>query len=319
MIAGCRKNLFWVFIAGVVVAVGLLRGMSNVIPDGPYDVLKRAWPALLVFIGLSLLLRGRIPWGRFVAVCATVGLAAGVAVLGYTVQSSKESDAQQHIIDQPVGDSVTLLAVHITTLETDVILLHALARSDGIGGQFTGSAQSEISIHYIEHENGIAELTVLEEKLGGLPVLDAVGRGRLLLEIPPGLGLDIAFNGKAGDATLDLGQLSLERLNVELMRGDIHITLPEYQPQSPNAADEPGRLRVFEGDLILTVPDTVDVRVEFDRRGGSKAPRFPASYIEVRDATDGMLRRDQETAEIRFWYAVIIPDGHLSLELRPNG
>jgi len=97
--------------------------------------------------------------------------------------------------------------------------------------------------------------------------------------------------------------------------GDVLVTLPEYEPQSPNAADEPGRITVSNGDLTVVVPDNVNARLVFDRRGNNVDPEFPPLYIEQRDGVDGVLRRDNEAGEFTLTYEVTIPSGLLRLDV----
>ena len=310
-----QKNLFWGLVAIAVALVLFLRALA-VIPDAPYDLVTRGWPALLVLAGLSLLLRDRIPLGNVAALGLSVALTAGIIMFAYSARSSKASNAQELLISQDIAaDPSLLLTVNITTLDTDVRISSAASPTTGIQGHFIGSTQSEISTEYqIDPATNTAQFTLIETKPGGLPRLTEVGRGSLVLDLPPDLALEVAFIGGSGNVTLDMTTLSLERLNVELQHGDAEIRLPEYQPRSPNATEQPGQLLIYDGDLTVFAPEAIDVRLAFDRKGNATAPQFPPTYIEVRDGVDGMLRRDQETAPIRFWYEVTIPNGLLSLQ-----
>lgn len=313
-----RKNLLWGMVAVAVTLALLLRALA-VVPDAPYDLVARGWPALLVLAGLSLLLRERIPLGNVTALGLSVALTAGIIMFAYSARSSKASNAQELLISQDIAaDPSLLLTVNITTLDTDVRIASASSPTAGIQGHFIGSTQSEISTEYqIDPVTNTAQFTLVETKPGGLPRLTEMGRGSLVLDLPPNLALAVAFIGSRGTVTLDMTALSLERLNVELQHGDVEIRLPEYQPRSPNATEQPGQLLIYDGDLIVFAPEAIDVRLAFNRQGNATAPQFPSTYIEVRDGIDGMLRRDQETAAIRFGYEVLIPNGLLSLQFLP--
>lgn len=309
-----RKNMLWVLVVTGATLIALLRSLE-VMPDGPYDLLVRSWPAILILVGLSVLLSDRVPMANFFTIVITVVLTAAVAVLAFSSRASKESDAQELSINQAVSESITLLAINVNTLETDVEISAAGDGESEINGHFVGSAQSTIGLEYTESESGVGEYTVTESKPASLPMLDEVGRGSLVLQIPLDLAVAVSLTTVDGNVHLDLGSLSLERLSVDVNSGDVEVTLPEYQPLSPNAAERPGELIIENGDLTIFAPEEIDVRLEFDRRGSDTDPQFPPSYIEVRDPIDGMLRRDQETADILSLYRVVIPRGLLSLQL----
>ena len=311
-----RKNVLWALVAIAVVLTSLLRAM-DIVPDGPYDLFARSWPALLILVGLSVLLRDRVPMANLATILITVVLTVAVAVLAYSSRSAKESDAQDLPIVRAIGESITLLAINLNTLDTDVEITPALGVESEITGNFIGSVQSDVVSEYTESENGIGEFTLTESKPSALPMLEEVGRGSVVLRIPPDLAVAVALTAEDGDVLLDLTSLSLERLNIEVSRGDVEVRLPEYEPLSPNAAEQPGQLVVENGDLTIYAPEAIDVRLEFDRRGNDVDPQFPPTYIEVRDPVDGMLRRDQETAGILSLYRVVIPRGLLSLQLLP--
>ena len=308
------QNILWGLITVIISVLLLLRGLE-IIPDGPFDVIVRSWPVIFVFFGLYALLQNRLPLANFAALVLSVGLVTGVAWTAYSARASRDSDAQQYPINVTVADTVTLLVININTLDTDVTLSQVQQTRREIIGRFTGSEQSVIIPTYDEvEEEGRAEFTLTESKSESFPTLESVGRGRLILEVPPGIGVAVVVSGQDGDISLDTTALSLERLSVTLQHGDAQIMLPAYQPQSPNAAETPGQLFILDGDLTIFAPPTVDIRVMFDRRGSNIDPQFPPSYIEVRDITDGMLRRDDESSDILYQYAVVIPNGLLSLQ-----
>jgi hypothetical protein len=312
---GRQKNAVWGFVAVAGSLFLLLRAME-LVPDGLDDLFLRGWPVLLVFVGLAILLGERIPWANIAALGVSTILAVGIVVVAYSSRSSQYSDAQQVAITETVSEVVTLLVVHVTTLDTDVTITVSSALDGSITGQFIGSMQSKVTIDYIENaQNGVAEFSLIEMKFDQLPALEDVGRGRLVLEIPPGLPVAVALVGEDGNVLLDVNDLSLERLNFDVHKGNVRVMLPEYQPRSSNAAEEPGQLVVSDGDLTVLILDTVDVQLAFDRHGNRTDPQYPASYIEVRYGVDGMLRRSQETSAILYMYEVVIPHGLLSLQL----
>ena len=70
------------FLLGLVVlalALLVVARTLGVIPDGMFDMIVRAWPALLLLAGLSLILRNRLPFGSGIALVASAAV-AGVII-----------------------------------------------------------------------------------------------------------------------------------------------------------------------------------------------------------------------------------------------
>jgi hypothetical protein len=287
----------------------------DVFPAGVSDILARALPALLILAGLSLLLPGRIPLGNLVALILTVALVGGVTMVAYSSRETQQREDQQLPIEQAIDSSVTLLAVNVSTLDADVEIFRSENAEKIIAGEFVGSTESHISITYNEQGDGSAEFTLNEEKSADFPLLEAVGRGRLRLEIPADVGVALAFAGENGNVTLNMSDLSLERLNIELDSGNAVVTLPEYQPLSPNAAERPGQLIVNNGTITLFVPATVSATLELNRGGNNIRPEFDPSYILIDDGADGTLeKREVGEDEIQLFYEITAPRGLITLQ-----
>ncbi len=307
-----RRNLLWGIVPVLVAAFWLLRGG---LPPGLEDLVTRAWPALLVLAGLSLLLRGRVPLADLAAVALSVGLVAGLAFTAYSSRASQQRDDQQLPIQQDISAGITLLAVNVTTLNTQVEVIGTGA--DGvISGQFTGSSQHTLTLDFVEREDGIAEFTVTESDSGQFPLLEAVGRGTLRLELPPDVALVVAFNGREGNATFNLNTLALERLSIDLQRGDALITLPAYAPVSPNPQESPGQFIVREGNITVFLPENVAARLELNRAGNNIRPQFDERYILIDDGADGTLeKRNAGDDDIPLYYEITAPRGVIGLEI----
>ena len=207
-----------------------------------------------------------------------------------------------------------MLVVNVNTLDTIIDVRAADSSQRSITGGFVGSLSSEIEFECVDTDTFTTECTFTETKPDQFPLLEEVGRGSLVLQLPTDIPLAVAFAGESGNATFDMSNTQLERINLDVNSGDVLVTLPEYAPQSPNAADEPGRITVGSGDLTVVVPESVNARLIFDRRGNNTDPEFPPTYIEQRDGVDGVLRRDAETGEFTLNYEIVIPAGQLRLD-----
>ncbi len=307
-----RTNLLWGLLALAAAGAWLLNTLG-VVPTGAADLLGRAWPVLLVIGGLSLLLRERVPLGSLIALVVGVGLAGGLAAAAFSSRATQPRDAQQVAISQPIGAGVTLLRVQLTTLDTDVEIVRALTPAQA-GGQFVGSSESQFTVTYDEAADGSANLVLTETQPNPFPLLEAIGRGRLRLELPADMPIDLSYNGAAGDSSLNLSGLSLERLNFDQRSGDVIVTLPEYRPLgSPDSASL-GTLVARDGALTLQIPPTVSARLELNRGGSGLRPEFDPTVYNLLAEGDGILEaRNFDGAEIKLRYTLTVPRGLITI------
>ncbi|MBI5666956.1 MAG: hypothetical protein HZC41_03040 [Chloroflexi bacterium] len=305
------------FVFGLVLlaaAVLLLLRALDLIPTGIYDLFSRAWPALLVLVGLVILLRDRVRFGGLLALVACVALVAGVTAYAYSSRATREQDAYQMAVEQAIGDGVTLLRVQVNTLNTDVELVRSLQERQ-VTGQFVGSTESRLEVGYAEAGDSTATLTVRETQPNPYPLLEAVGRGRLRLDLPPGVGLDVDFVGDNGEASLSLSGLALERLNMDLKRGDALVTLPDYDPQASAEDDVLGVLAARDGSVTVFVPNTVAARLELT---SAAPPQYDANAYNL--LANGVLEaRNFDTFATKLRYVVQAPRGQVSLQVVEPG
>ncbi len=294
-------------LAAVVAAQSL-----DLIPAPIYDLLLRAWPALLVLLGLSFLLRGRVRFGGLMAFVVSLALAVGLGMYAFSSRAAQQRDDQTIMISQAVKPELSLLRIRVSTLSTDVELLRGLTDDSGVNGKFVGSSESLITSTYDEAADGSATLTVAETRSNPLPLLPAVGRGTLRLEIPPGVPVDIEFQGVDGSLALNVSGTRVERLNVDLAHGNAIVTLPDYQPLFSKNTDTLGTLAARDGDITLAVPSTIAARLTLDRGGSGIDPEYdPNAYNFLFNSV--LEARGIETAKTIFQYNVTAPRGRIRL------
>ena len=80
-----------------------------------------------------------------------------------------------------------------------------------------------------------------------------MGRATFHLEIPAGVAVDMDFKGGDGLVTLNMSGLSLERLNVDVAKGDAFITVPAYQPLSTSTDFLVGTLVVRGAKAVYAI------------------------------------------------------------------
>lgn len=301
-----RTNLLWGVIA-LAAAGALLLHALDLLPPGVYDLLTRAWPALLIVVGLGIFLRPRAPLGSGIALLLTLALVGGVAALAFTSRAGQERSDYRQDIDQALPPQITLLRLRVDTLATSITLEPATSADRRITGAFTGSLESAVEVEYTA-EDSAANLAIRETRPAQVPLLENVGRGALRLSLPPDLPLDIEVRGDNGAVRLDLTGTALERLNLDLRQGSALVTLPVYQPLGSGPQDLLGTLAVRNGSLTLFIPAAVAARLELDRGGSGIEPEFDPLFYNYL-VGDVLQAASITTADIVVRYAVVVPRG----------
>jgi hypothetical protein len=313
-----RRTNFILGLIWLLVGLAMAGHALGLLPPAAYDIFLRSWPALLVLTGIVFLLRGRLPGPLpgLIGIAASVALIAGLTPLAYSSRADQPLTAVQESISQPIAPGVGLLRVRVNTLTTDVELVRSVDEGDAptINGVFMGGADSRLLIDYLPLDDGSATLTIAESRGEPLPMLASIGRGNLRLEIPGTLPLDVDFSGEVGSLTVNLSNTALERLNVNLGRGDAIVTLPIHEPLLSGRDDSLGTLAIRDGDMTLFVPDDVSARLDIDLRGSGVEPEYdPTKYNFLFDRV--LEARAIDTAEAVVNYALIVPRGRVRLEV----
>lgn len=305
-----QTNLLLGLVVLALAVIVVARALGS-IPDGAFDLILRAWPALLLLAGLSILLRGRLPFSNGIALVASAAVAGGIISSAYTTRATQQRADNRQTIEQPIGN-LTLLRLRVQTLATDVDLLSTL--TSNVTGEFVGSLDNRIEIDYDELADSSATLTVREIREGGdFPNLETVGRGTLHLELPPNVPVDVEFLGQDGSIVLNMGGTALERLNVTSQRGDVVITLPEYRPLLSAPSESLGTISVNNGNLALFIPSAVGARLVL-QRGGSPNPQYDPNVYNFL-VGDILEARNITSAPITMNYTLRVPNGQTRVEV----
>lgn len=305
-----RTNFLWGLVLLGVAAVVLAKALG-LLPEPIFDLLARAWPALLVLAGLSTILRPRVFFGSGVALLLTLLLVGVAAALAFSTRATQQREDYRAPVEQAVNAGVTLLRVQIRTLATDVELLRRVGSDRTISGEFVGSAESLVEVVY--NEGAVeADLSVIEQQANPFPMLEKMGRGTLRLEFPADLPLDIDLAGLNGAVTLNMSGLAVERMNLDLQSGNALVTLPVYDPLGSGPDDALGTLAVRSGDITLFVDPQIAARLELNRAGSGIDPVFdPIVYNYL--VGDVLEARSIETADIVMRYAITAPHGQITV------
>lgn len=295
-------------------AVILLLQSLDLIPAGIADLIARGWPALLVFAGLSIILRDRMRFGGLLALILSAALVGGIVTAAFSSRTQQIREENQIAEEQPINETVSLLQINVEALATDVEFLPSDDRV--VRARFVGSDESSLESLYEEAAGGLATFTLREAQKSSFPMLESLGRGRLRIEVPTGLAVAISFLGQDGDATFTLRDISLERLDFTLERGDALVSLPVYNPLSPSVINDPGDFVAREGSVTIRIPEEVGGR--FVLNGSPRDfPQFDDTrYLLLNDGAGGTLEaRNYDTFEIKLRYVVTTPRGTIRLEV----
>jgi hypothetical protein len=298
----------------LALAAVLLAHALGYVPTGIFDLVLRAWPVLLVLAGLSFILRNRVPLGGGIALIISGAVVVGLATAAYSGRASQQRTDYRQTIDQPLNGDVTLLRLRVEALTTGVEFLSSLSNTSSVTGDFAGSVESRVEVNYEQAADSSATLTLREVQPGGFPTLESVGRGMLRVELPLNVPIDVEFTGRDGDVVLNMDRLELERLNVFVSRGDVVVTLPEYQPVLSDEGGSHGSLTTRDGDLAIFVPLQVAARLELNREGSGIEPTYDANIYNYL-VGDVLEARAIDAANVIVGYSLTVPRGRIRVEV----
>jgi multidrug transporter EmrE-like cation transporter len=310
-----RTNFIWGLVVLGIAAYVLAQALG-LVPAGIADAVGRGWPALLVFTGLMLLLRGRMPLGGLISLVLSLALVGGIAFTAFNSRAGEVRTDNVVPLSQAIAADITLLRVRADLLTTDIDVQPSASRELGVTGQFTGSLESVIDISYETGADSAATLVITEVRPPDLPRLDQVGRGTFQLTLPPGIPLDIDIGSADGEVTLSLNGLMTERVNAESGRGDLVVALPDYQPTLVSSGDQMGALTARDGALTLFVPEALAARLELNRGGSGIEPQYDAGVFNYL-VGDVLEARTAATASFVARLSLTAPRGPIRVDSTP--
>lgn len=307
----------------VMLAVPLLMiaGSADILPTGLYDLALRAWPALLIFLGLTLLLRPRTRSASFFALLVSLVLVAGITAYAFSSRVNEPRTDNTVLAEEPVSEGITTLQININMLDTDVVVFGREDDERIIEASFAGSTASEVSPSYLEDGLGSGTFTIQETKPTAFPTLDEVGRGELQIILPTNAAIAVSLVTQNGTVNFDAAILELERLKMTLDNGDAIVTLPDYQPRSPSVEADPGELTVNNGDLRVRVPAAVGGRFVLDQARNSQPTPLEQDFddllyaLELRLNEWNLIARDYDDMAVQVTYGINVPNGNFRLDV----
>lgn len=309
-----QRHLLWGLLAIAVAVVIALANMDTITP-AMMDTLTRLSAGLLVFIGFSIAFLNRQRWGDVLALAMTSVLLVGLTTMAFNARAGTQRT--ENIVEgtDSISESITTLQLNIQARDTDIQVSSAPPDTREVRYRFTGSTASAVTHIYTEDNESIATFTLTENRAEAFPRLDEVGRGTLSIEVPRELAVAIAFVGESGLSNFDLASIDLERLNLDLGRGDAVVSLPTYQPLSPSVAQQPGEFTVRNGNLRLIINESVGAQFWLN-----KATNRRPQYDDLRYALEDNLNewrlvaRNLSTTTVNIRYLLTVPNGQIRLD-----
>lgn len=296
-----HRNLLWPLLVVALGAIWLLIAL-DVVPEAVGDLLARAWPALLVLLGLELLVgRRRIALaGRALpmSLLALLGvlIALGVIVaLAYREQGSSLRTDNVQSFDQTLDPDLNRVEVTAALQRTIVTARPSEQGGRALSATYQGSRGHTVVMEW-GAQAGTGALAIGETAGEAIPRLEDYGRATLELALPEKTVISLLrLDSKAGDGALDLQRLQIERLEVALKDGSLTVTLPAGEVLS-------GRLRVEGGDLELRVPPAVALTVTLAEGSGEPAYDYDdLRYDLLRDGTLKLENTDEFQVGLTVW------------------
>ena len=160
----------------LALSIYFLAGAIGNLPFGLIDTVNRALPALLIFLGLSLILRERIPLGGLIALAVSIALPIIVATVAFSGRVDQVLEDNVVVVEQPIDESATQLTLDLSALTSDVEI--RTGTDEGVViAEFTGSSEHTLQSAFAIDEQSFAILVLDEIQDSSFPSLTAVGRG----------------------------------------------------------------------------------------------------------------------------------------------
>lgn len=298
-------------VALAVAGYGLIAGL-DVLPSGIHDTIDRALPAVLIFLGLSVILRARIPSGSFIALLISIAIASIIAVIAFSSRVGQVLEDNVIRIEQAIPSTATL-TLDMSALNSDVELRTG-TQDNQVIATFKGSNEHTLSADFAITDENIAILILTEAQNSLLPSLPAMGRGTIDVQLPPNLAVFIKLAITDGDATLNLRDLRLESIEtLDIQQGDALISLPAYQSLSPSARDS-GAININNGSLTLRVPNTLGIELFLSKATNARPDYDETTYL-LEDRGDKWRLSQQafDNLSIKASYIASVPTGTISM------
>jgi hypothetical protein len=214
-----------------------------------------------------------------IALLVCIVMVGGMVVVAYNQQSSKLSTAYQILDNEPkpqLGPDVKTVNINITSLTTQIEIDPADPAVHVLTVHFQGSQESRAALNYSQ-DGAVGTYNYVETPANAIPMLEAVGKGKLTVQLPAGVIIDqLTISGREGDLAFDSSTSTINRISVSMGNGNITAKLGDK-------AGLIGDFKTGRGDISVEVPKTLIAQFQL-LGGGASNPVFNAGdYIITRD------------------------------------
>ena len=264
-----RLSIVWPLLIIVVAAVWLMQA-AGTLPPAIADLIVRAWPIVLVLVGLMLLLGRLLRFGNVISIVLCAVLVGVVVTAAYSQQSGKVRTENHKSLNQAIDPTVTNVQIDLTMLVTEIEIVPD--EGSAITGEFAGSRESTLTSDF-QIDGKVGTFTLVEAQSSAIPSLDAVGKGKLTLHVPKNLTMDqIRVNGRGGDIALDASSATIKNLSLATGTGDISVKLPDKSGLI-------GDIKTGSGDVVLEVTKTIAANITLRGAGAANPVYNTADYV----------------------------------------
>ena len=233
-----------------------------------WGTLLRIWPVFLIAAGLDLLIGRRSALGSLAVLCLILAVFAVGIWLAWLPASGSAVASDE--ISVPLGDAKR--AEVLISRAAGTLDLGSLAGSRNLA---EGSIASRRGQHAVEDISTRGDTAIYSLRNTGNvvgPIWAGTGSDWLWeLGLNPNVPLSLEVNSAAGQATLDLGSLLVDRLQVSQAAGQTTIMLPADGNLDASVDGAVGLIEII-------VPEGQEARIEFSTVLVTR--KVPARFVE---------------------------------------
>lgn len=253
--------------AAILITLGAVFLLSNlgVLPWGIWGTLIRLWPVLLISVGLDILLAYRSALGALLSLVLTLAVVAGILWLGASGRLPGQHPVTQEI-SEPLGDATAAevdISPGVGSLHVDVF---PETSSRLVVGTIRSGREWDLEI---DSTTSGDTARVRLEGGGDVTGINWFSEQNWDLRLNGDVPIELAVDVGAGEANLELMELTADRLQVNVGIGEATVVLPaegRYTAQIEGAI----------GQTTVIVPAGLAVRAEVD--AGLSGRSVPATF-----------------------------------------
>ncbi len=273
----------------ILIGIGVVLLLNNLgmLPWGIWGTVWRAWPVILILVGLDILIGRRSVWGTIVVLLVTAAVLAGIVAVSSWPQFGQGRIVRENFVRASEEAS-----------RAEIRLEPGVANLD-VSGSSDASALVEAHISHPQDwpvapdyrlSDGTAhfDLAGSRSRRTWMP-FGPTAAGEWDVKLGPAVPVSLWIDNGVGNADIDLRSIPTSRLDLNAGVGRTKIRLPN---EGPIDVSVDGGI----GATTIVIPSTVAARIESDSGIGSL--NVPGSYRKDGDVYTSGSRDATNTADI---------------------